>query len=123
MNYSCWYFSVGVWSWFGSHSTDEDDSSLLANQSLLLLLVLVNHCTQDKKKMNPYRHALFTFINRKVKGTAHCYCHASCLIHVIRHDGITFFMYVVFFVSFFSFDVIMVYLQKNTIALKKSELW
>ncbi|XP_022799189.1 dymeclin-like [Stylophora pistillata] len=57
----------GVWSWFGSQSTSEDDSSLLANQSLLLLLVLVNHCTQDKRKLNPYRHALFNFTNRKLK--------------------------------------------------------
>ena len=62
------FISAGVWSWFGSQSTDEDDSSLLANQSLLLLLVLVNHCTQDKKKLNPYRHALFAFTNRKLKG-------------------------------------------------------
>nr|XP_058970564.1 dymeclin-like [Pocillopora verrucosa] len=57
----------GVWSWFGSQGTSEGDSSLMANQSLLLLLVLVNHCTQDKKKINPYRHALFYFTNRKLK--------------------------------------------------------
>lgn len=57
----------GVWSWFGSQGTGEGDSSLMANQSLLLLLVLVNHCTQDKKKINPYRHALFYFTNRKLK--------------------------------------------------------
>lgn len=61
---------AGVWSWFGSQSSDEDELSLLANQSLLLLLVLVNHCTQGKKKQNPYRHALFAFKNRKVKGMA-----------------------------------------------------
>ena len=61
-------FLAGVWSWFGSQGTGEGDSSLMANQSLLLLLVLVNHCTQDKKKINPYRHALFYFTNRKLKG-------------------------------------------------------
>jgi len=62
------FTSAGVWSWFGSQNADDNDSSLLANQSLLLLLVLVNHCTQDKRKLNPYRHALFSFTNRKLKG-------------------------------------------------------
>ena len=55
-------------SWFGSEdeAADEDDA-LLANQSLLLLLILVNHCTQGKK-LNLYRQALFTFTNSKPKG-------------------------------------------------------
>lgn len=62
-----WFSSV--WSWFGSQSSEDEDLSLLANQSLLLLLVLVNHCTQDKQQLNPYRHALFSFANRNVKDT------------------------------------------------------
>lgn len=33
----------------------------LANRSLLLLLVLVNHCTADRSLHNPYRQALFSF--------------------------------------------------------------
>lgn len=34
----------------------------LAGQALLLLLVLVNHCTSDKgPRRNPYRQALFSF--------------------------------------------------------------
>lgn len=77
-----WFFLsllAGVWSWFGSQSSDEDESSLLANQSLLLLLVLVNHCTQGKKKQNPYRHALFAFKNRKVKGMAPFFIYLSLI--------------------------------------------
>ncbi|XP_028418977.1 dymeclin-like [Dendronephthya gigantea] len=55
-------------SWFGSEEeTVEQDDALLANQSLLLLLILVNHCTQEKK-LNLYRLALFTFTNSKPKG-------------------------------------------------------
>jgi hypothetical protein len=38
------------------------DSSL-ANQALLLVLVLANHCTSDKNLHNPYRQALFSFSN------------------------------------------------------------
>jgi hypothetical protein len=56
-------------SWFGSdESAVEEEDALLANQSLLLLLILVNHCTQGKK-LNLYRQALFTFTNTKPKGT------------------------------------------------------
>jgi len=41
--------------------TESDTSeTLLANQSLLLILVLANHCT-DKALVNPYREALFSF--------------------------------------------------------------
>ena len=56
-------------SWFGSEqeSVSEEEDALLANQSLLLLLILVNHCTQGKK-LNLYREALFTFTNSKPKG-------------------------------------------------------
>ena len=34
---------------------------LLAKQSLLLILVLANHCTSDLELHNPYRQALFSF--------------------------------------------------------------
>ena len=55
-------------SWFGSEQElVEEEDALLANQSLLLLLILVNHCTQGKK-LNLYRQALFTFTNSKPKG-------------------------------------------------------
>lgn len=36
---------------------------VLAKQSLLLLLVLVNHCTNEKEFVNPYRQALYSFTN------------------------------------------------------------
>lgn len=55
-------------SWFGSEEPAvEEEDALLANQSLLLLLILVNHCTQGKK-LNLYRQSLFTFTNSKPKG-------------------------------------------------------
>jgi hypothetical protein len=41
----------------------EVSESPLANQSLLLLLVLSNHCTSDKNLHNPYRQALFSCSN------------------------------------------------------------
>ena len=42
--------------------TDETVSDkLLAKQSLLLILVLTNHCTSDLEMHNPYRQALFSF--------------------------------------------------------------
>lgn len=37
-----------------------DTETPLASQSLLLLLVLTNHCTATE---NPYRNALFTFVD------------------------------------------------------------
>ncbi|KAK7475756.1 hypothetical protein BaRGS_00032977 [Batillaria attramentaria] len=41
---------------------DEFTETLLANQSLLFLLVLTNHCTIDRAGVgNPYREALFCF--------------------------------------------------------------
>ncbi|GIY48957.1 dymeclin [Caerostris darwini] len=42
---------------------DLSSFTVLANQSLLLLLTLVNHCTNDKEMKNPYRAALFSFKN------------------------------------------------------------
>ncbi|XP_046856978.1 dymeclin-like [Xenia sp. Carnegie-2017] len=57
-------------SWFGSDDDSTDkENALLSNQSVLLLLILVNHCTQSKK-LNLYRQALFTFTNSKHKGGA-----------------------------------------------------
>lgn len=41
----------------------EVSESPLANQSLLLVLVLSNHCTSDKNLHNPYRQALFSCSN------------------------------------------------------------
>ncbi|XP_049955035.1 dymeclin isoform X1 [Schistocerca serialis cubense] len=40
-----------------------DIGAPLANQSVLLILVLANHCTSDKNLHNPYRQALFSFSN------------------------------------------------------------
>ncbi|KAF8784660.1 dymeclin-like [Argiope bruennichi] len=42
---------------------DLSSVTVLANHSLLLLLILVNHCTNDKEMKNPYRAALFSFKN------------------------------------------------------------
>lgn len=40
----------------------EYSETLLANQSLLFILVLVNHCTTERVGVNnPYRQALFFF--------------------------------------------------------------
>ena len=46
---------------------EEVTETLLANQSLLLILVLANHCTSDKGLHNPYRQALFSFSNSQGK--------------------------------------------------------
>lgn len=42
---------------------EEFQETLLANQSLLFLLVLTNHCTGERGVGNPYREALFSFTN------------------------------------------------------------
>lgn len=42
---------------------EEFQETLLANQSLLFLLVLANHCTSERGVANPYREALFSFTN------------------------------------------------------------
>jgi hypothetical protein len=65
-------------SWFGSdESAVEEEDALLANQSLLLLLILVNHCTQGKK-LNLYRQSLFTFTNSKPKGSSRIFANCLC---------------------------------------------
>jgi hypothetical protein len=43
--------------------SSEVPESPLANQALLLVLVLANHCTGDKNLHNPYRQALFSCSN------------------------------------------------------------
>ena len=47
----------------GGKPLDESSTVLIANQSLLLVLVLANHCTSDSDLHNPYRQALFSFTN------------------------------------------------------------
>ncbi|KAL5020400.1 hypothetical protein ScPMuIL_003292 [Solemya velum] len=42
---------------------EEFSETLLANQSLLFLLVLANHCTTERLLPNPYRQAMFSFTN------------------------------------------------------------
>ena len=37
--------------------------TLIASLSLLLILVLVNHCTNDEHLYNPYRDAVVSFTN------------------------------------------------------------
>ncbi|XP_077993029.1 dymeclin-like [Glandiceps talaboti] len=58
----------GLWTMmtfgYGKGSASYDDNkALLANQSLLLSLVLANHYTHEKGMHNPYRQALCTFGN------------------------------------------------------------
>lgn len=54
--------ATGLWNTitlgYGNKKTEEDliKEAILARESLLLLLVLTNHCTKD---INPYRDALF----------------------------------------------------------------
>ncbi|XP_012945055.1 dymeclin [Aplysia californica] len=45
----------------GKKVDSELSETLLANQSLLFILVLANHCTCDRSVTNPYRQALFSF--------------------------------------------------------------
>ncbi|KAG0428262.1 hypothetical protein HPB47_024742, partial [Ixodes persulcatus] len=52
----------------GSHCPRTCQTTVLAQQSLLLLLVLVNHCTNDKAICNPYKKALFSFVNSQDSG-------------------------------------------------------
>ncbi|XP_064644875.1 dymeclin-like isoform X2 [Lineus longissimus] len=42
---------------------EEVADTLIANQSLLLILILTNHCTSEQSLHNPYRQALFSFTN------------------------------------------------------------
>ncbi|XP_033624663.1 dymeclin-like isoform X2 [Asterias rubens] len=68
--------AAGLWAvltlGYGSKSSkgEEEDRGLLANQSLLLLMVLTNHYTYEKGIHNPYRMALCTFSNSQDGGSA-----------------------------------------------------
>ncbi|KAH8024159.1 hypothetical protein HPB51_021780 [Rhipicephalus microplus] len=57
---------------YGSKEEDKEAArmkeTVLAQQSLLLLLVLVNHCTSDKAVTVPYKKALFSFVNSQDAG-------------------------------------------------------
>ncbi|XP_022085967.1 dymeclin-like [Acanthaster planci] len=67
--------AAGLWAvltlGYGSrgHKPEPEDRGLLANQSLLLLMVLTNHYTHDKGVHNPYRIALCMFSNSQDGGT------------------------------------------------------
>lgn len=69
-------FPAGLWSVVtlgmaskgGADKTEQSpQDTLIANQSLLLTLVLANHCTSDVGLPNPYREALFSFTNSQGK--------------------------------------------------------
>ncbi|KAL3886406.1 hypothetical protein ACJMK2_026404 [Sinanodonta woodiana] len=49
---------------------EEFNETLLANQSLLFLLVLANHCTTARGLQNPYRQALNSFTNSQDQSSA-----------------------------------------------------
>ena len=62
--------TAGIWNvmtlGLSQPSVQPDDpapvsDALIASQSLLLILVLVNHCTNEEQLYNPYREALFSF--------------------------------------------------------------
>lgn len=61
--------STGLWNIMtlgmakGSEAKIEIADTLLASQSLLLILILTNHCTSERNMPNPYRQALFSFSN------------------------------------------------------------
>ena len=48
-------------SWPQESEQPQASETLLADQSLLLILVLVNHCTREDSLYNPYREALLSF--------------------------------------------------------------
>lgn len=57
-------FLAGLWSLISRNSSTAesvDAVSDFASQSLLLLLVLTNHCSTEKNWSNPYRQALLSF--------------------------------------------------------------
>ncbi|XP_014680690.1 PREDICTED: dymeclin-like [Priapulus caudatus] len=67
----------GLWSMltlgYGKASPQQEESLRLpplSNHSLLLLLILTNHCTSDKSLPNPYRQALFSFTDSHEQGEA-----------------------------------------------------
>ncbi|BFZ14111.1 hypothetical protein BsWGS_17150 [Bradybaena similaris] len=52
----------------GKKTEVDMSDTLLANQSLLFILILVSHCTCDKSVPNPYRQALFSFTDSQEPG-------------------------------------------------------
>ncbi|KAH3746684.1 dymeclin-like [Dreissena polymorpha] len=56
---------------------EEFNETLLANQSLLFLLVLANHCTSELALKNPYRQALFQFTNAQEAAQGPTTAHAT----------------------------------------------
>ena len=48
-------------SWPQESDQAQVSETLLSDQSLLLILVLVNHCTREDALYNPYREALLSF--------------------------------------------------------------
>jgi hypothetical protein len=84
---------AGIWNMltFGLASPTPDPAakdaelqSPLANQSLILILVLVSHCTCEKDMNNPYREALFTFSNSNGK-TQNNFVRLNLICLLIRH--------------------------------------
>ncbi|XP_014782112.1 dymeclin [Octopus bimaculoides] len=69
--YMCIFALAGLWNvvtlGMGSTAKKKEDEfiteALLANQSILFVLVLANHCTGERKMINPYRQALCSFTN------------------------------------------------------------
>jgi len=59
--------TLGMGSSTNEKKAEEFTETLLANQSLLFLLVLANHCTSQLALKNPYRQALFQFTNSQGK--------------------------------------------------------
>ncbi|XP_071479686.1 dymeclin-like [Diadema antillarum] len=67
--------AAGIWAvltlgygGMGAKKEEPADRAILANQSLLLLLVLTNHYTHDRGVHNPYRLALCSFANSQDGG-------------------------------------------------------
>ena len=99
-------FSASLWSVVtlgmanspqGKKPEEEFSETLLANQSLLFLLVLANHCTSDRGLKNPYRDALFSFTNSQGRG--YLLVFISCML------GIFFLSSAVFFkINFFKYS-------------------
>ncbi|XP_015904833.1 dymeclin isoform X2 [Parasteatoda tepidariorum] len=60
--------ATGIWNILSLSTVHQEPPksepmTVLANQSLLFLLLLVNHCTNEKEGKNPYRGALLSFSN------------------------------------------------------------
>lgn len=57
-------FAADLWNFFAFHRPEEDDSfSPLANHAVLLMLVLINHCSAAT---NPYRNAISSYTGKSI---------------------------------------------------------